>query len=455
MAKINYNESAKQIVDLVGGKDNIAGLTHCITRIRFTLKDESIAKTEEINAVQGVMKVIQAGGQYQVVIGPAVEKMYDEVVLFVGKDVADTPSKEESKKLTDKLMKLISGIMMPVMPGLIGCGLVMCLYNVLSLFGLVSQTEGIGFLLYAMGQAALYFFPIIVGGSAARYFGISSYLGNAIGACMIYPTITTAAGAGESITLFGMLPFAFKDYTSTVFPVIVAVWFASVVNKFLKKYIPEMFQFSLVPMITVLVSVPVALVAIGPVVNTVSSALSGVVLSVYNLSPVVCGAILGATWLLFVVPWGVHWGFIAIFMNNLFTLGYEPIMGLLCGICTISGVLFAYGLKVKDPEERSLAFSTAITNIFGISEPGLYGIILQHKELIITSMIGGAVGGIIPAVCKTAVYSFGGASGIFGLPMYIDPTGLTHSFLGAVLANVIGFAVCFVATYLWKIDTDK
>ncbi|MCF0105325.1 MAG: PTS transporter subunit EIIC [Holdemanella sp.] len=455
MANVNFKESAKLIVEYVGGKENVAGLTHCITRLRFTLKDESKANTEKINEIPGVMKVIQAGGQYQVVIGPAVEKMYDEVVPLVGSEALNTNQEQKSKKITDKIMKLISGIMMPVMPGLIGCGLVLCLYNVLSLFGVVNNTEGFGFILYAMGQAALYFFPIIVGGSAAKYFGISPYLGNAIGAGMIYPTLTTAAAAGESITLFGVLPYAFKDYTSTVFPVIVAVWFASILYKFFKKIIPDMFQFTLVPMLTLLITVPVSLVVIGPVVNWVSMILSSGVLYVYNLSPVICGAILGATWLLFIVPLGLHWGFIAIFMNNFFTLGYEPIMGLLCGICTISGTLFAYGLKSKDPETRSLAFSTGITNIFGISEPGLYGIILQHKFTIITSMIGGTISGIIPAICKTAVYSFGGASGIFGLPMYVDPSGASSSFMGAVLANVVGFAVCFALTFFWKFDTDK
>lgn len=460
MASVDFRTSASQLVELIGGKANISKVAHCITRVRFTLNDPSIASAN-MNAVKqipGVLQVVEAGGQYQVVIGPQVERMYDAVIALTGdngsEETKDTESSSKTKPV-DFVMKLVSGIMMPMMPALIGCGIISALYNVLSMLNLVTADSGIGCILYAIGQACMYFFPVLVGGSAAKFFGLDVYLGNVVGAAMMYPTLVAAAGAGEITSIFGIIPLTFKDYTSTVFPAIATVWFASVVYKLIKKVMPDILRFTLIPPLTLLITVPVSLLVIGPVVNVASGAISTGMLAIYNLSPILCGIILGGTWVLFIVPLGLHWGFLAIFMNNIITLGYEPIMGLMAGIMGYSGTLLAIAFKSKNPENRSAAIGCAVSNAFGISEPGLYGFILQHKQTIIASSLGGAIAGIIPAVCHSAIYVMGSSAGIFALPAYINPNGDMTSLIGAVLCNVVAFVLCFAFTYIAKFDPDN
>lgn len=459
MADINFKQSAEQIVELIGGKGNILQMSHCVTRLRFSLKNNELAEANKdaLKNVKGVLQIIEAGGQFQVVIGPKVGEMFaavQEITGQTGETFSTDTGKSEKAKPTDIIMKLVSGIMMPVVGPLAGCGLVACLVTLLQITNLIDADGGTYQVLYGIGQACLYFFPILVGCSTAKYFGMDTYLGGVIGAAMIYPDFVSAAGEGATTTFLGVIPLTFTNYTSTVFPAIVAVWFGSVLNKFFKKHIPSMIRFAVVPFLTIVITVPVSLLVIGPVINAVSSVLSQITLMIYNFSPLLCGIILGGSWLLFIVPLGLHWGFMAIFMNNLATLGYEPLMGLLCGILSLSGTLLAVGLKSKNSETRSIAFSAAITNFFGVSEPGLYGIVLQHKETIITSFIGGAVAGILPAVFHTYLYAMG-AAGIFAMPGYINPDGSMESLIGAVLCNVVGFVLCFLLTWFWKFDPDK
>lgn len=459
MKEVNFKQSASEIMKLIGGKENVSVASHCITRLRFTLKDLTIAENnkEAIKKIPGVLQVIEAGGQFQVVIGTTVEKMYSEVAALLETGEGEIPEVNETKqqkKTTDTIMKLVSGIMMPVMPALIGCSMITCLLTILLATGLVDMESGTFTLFYGIGQTILYFFPVIIGGSAAKFFGISPYLGNAIGACMIYPSFVANAGEGLSTTIFGFIPLTYKDYSSTVFPAIAAVWFASIIFKFLKKHIPDILSFVVIPFLTILISVPVSILVIGPVVNGLSALISQGSLVIYNFSPMLCSIILGATWLLFIVPLGLHWGFIAIFLNNLTTLGYEPIMGLMAAILSLSGTLTAIGIRSKNKETKSLAFSCAITNMLGVSEPGLYGIVLQHKETILTTMIGGAITGIIPALFHCTIYTYG-MSGIFAMPCYISPDGDISGMIGAIIANIVGFVLCFALTMFWKFDPDK
>ena len=454
MANVDYEKSAAQIVELVGGKENVNNLTHCITRVRFTLKDTSIAEKnmEAVKSVPGVMSVLIAGGQYQVVIGPAVEKMYDPITKIVGMDggeVAPNDGETEKKGLADMIMKFISGIMMPVMPCLVGCGLVNAFYVILNLLGLVSADTGIGMVLSGIGNTCFYFFPVIVAASAAKHFGLNIYLGATVGAALIHPTFTAAADAGVSTSLFGLIPFTFQNYSSTVFPAIAAVYFASVVYKFVKKIIPDVLSFAFVPFVTLLITLPVTLVVIGPVVNVLGDLVSKVVLAIYDFSPALCGFVLGATWLFIIVPLGLHWGFIGIFINNYIVLGYEPIMGLLAGILGLSGTLLAIAFMSKDADVKSGAISCAISNALGISEPGLYGYVLTDKKILAASMLGCAIGGIIPGIMHTYVYA-DGMSGIFALPTYINPDGSMSSLMGAILCNVVSFGLCFLFTCIVK-----
>jgi len=462
MAKVDYAASAAQIVELVGGKDNISKVTHCITRVRFTLKDNAFAheNVDAVSSVPGVIQVIEQGGQYQVVIGTTVEQMYDEVVAITGNaggevDVDDTPASDERLNPFQMLIKVISGIMVPCLGALTGCGIIASLSTLLLVLGIAPDGSDTHVFLYNIGQTCMFFFPVIIGFSAAKYFGMEQFLGAVIGGALMYPVVNNAELAGVTARVFGIIPVTYQAYASTVFPAMAAVAFASVVYKFLKKSIPAMVSFFLVPTLTLLVTLPVAFAVIAPVMNLLSSLLTTAIMAIYSFSPVIAGLVINALWLPIIVPMGIHQALAIAFFTELFTTGQSPALGLLCGILSVSGVLMAVWAKSKDPDTKQLALSTAITNAMGISEPGLYGVIMQHAETLLALSIGAGITGIIPALFHTTVYSMG-ASGLFGLPMYMNPDGTMTSFLGAVVTNIAAFVICFAIAYFWPgFDPDK
>lgn len=461
MAKVDYAASAAQIVELVGGAGNISKVTHCITRVRFALKDPSIThdNTEAVSAVPGVIQVVEAGGQYQVVIGTTVAQMYDEVVAITGNaggevsaNAEDAP--QEQLSLPDRFIKMISGIMVPILGSLTACGIVASLSMVLVILGVSTESDTFTFF-YGLGQTCVFFFPVLVGVSTAKYFGMDSYLGGVIGAAMCYPVINNPELAGTTGSLFGVLPIPYMAYTSSVFPALAAVAFASLLYKFFKKHVPAVLSFFMVPTLTLLVTVPLSLAIIGPVVSFLSGIVSSGIMTLYSLSPILTGIVINAIWLPVVVPLGLHQALALVLISDLITTGSSSLLGLLCGITSATGVLMAVWAKTKDANTKQLAASTALTNLFGISEPGLYGVIMQHKETMLALGPGGAICGIIPALFGTTVYSLG-ASGILGLPMYLSPDGSMTSFIGAVVTQLSAMVVCFLITYFWSgFDPDK
>lgn len=461
--KVDYPASAAQIVELVGGKENISKVAHCVTRVRFQLKDADIARanTEAIQEVPGVIQVVDAGGQFQVVIGTTVVKMYDEVVAITGNAGGEVPADDDQPEVAEKLnpfqklIKVISGIMLPNLGALTGCGIIASLSTLFMVLGIAPEGSDTYTFLYNVGQSCLYFFPVIIGSSAAKYFGMDRSIGAIIGAALMYPVVTNPDIAGTTAHVFGILPVTYQAYSATVFPAMAAVAFGALVNKWLKKVIPDMVSFFLVPALTLLITLPVSFAAIAPVMTVLSNLLTSAIMAVYNLSPIVAGIVLNALWLPVIVPMGLHQALAMAFFTELFTVGYSSSLGLLCGICSVSGVLMAVWAKSKDPNTKQLAASTALTNLFGISEPGLYGIIMQHTETLLALSIGAGITGFLPAVFGTAVYSMG-ASGLFGFPMYLNPDGSLNSIIGYVVTNVAAFVACFAITFFWPgFNPDK
>lgn len=445
---------AAEILEMVGGAENITFVAHCMTRLRFNLKDESIVDDAKVKAIDGVIDIRHSAGQYQVIVGPKVDKVYEIVAKETGIDTGKSAADEgETKGFLGKLMKLISGIMMPVLPALIACGMINAVLSILTTAGVVSAESGIYTMLYGMGNACMYFLPVLVGSSAAKFFGIDQYIGAVLGAILIYPTFVAAAGAGDALDLFGV-KFTMVSYASTVFPAIVAAWFASVLYKWLRAVLPDALAFALVPFLTVAIAAPISLLVVGPVIQQASSLLATAVLAVYQLSPVLCGVILGPIFGLVMIPLGLHWALIVISINNIMTVGSDPILGLLCGSMGVVGACLAFALRSKDPGEKSLGFSCAITSLCGITEPALYGIVLEHKKIIIASMISGAIGAVIPAIFNTRTFVMT-SSGIFSFPGYMNPSGDMSSLIGAILCNVVGFILTFVLVYImYRPDAD-
>lgn len=445
---------AAEILEIVGGAENITFVAHCMTRLRFNLKDESIVDDAKVKAIDGVIDIRHSAGQYQVIVGPKVDKVYEIVAKETGIDTGKSAADEgETKGFLGKLMKLISGIMMPVLPALIACGMINAVLSILTTAGVVSAESGIYTMLYGMGNACMYFLPVLVGSSAAKFFGIDQYIGAVLGAILIYPTFVAAAGAGDALDLFGV-KFTMVSYASTVFPAIVAAWFASVLYKWLRAVLPDALAFALVPFLTVAIAAPISLLVVGPVIQRASSLLATAVLAVYQLSPVLCGVILGPIFGLVMIPLGLHWALIVISINNIMTVGSDPILGLLCGSMGVVGACLAFALRSKDPGEKSLGFSCAITSLCGITEPALYGIVLEHKKIIIASMISGAISAVIPAIFNTRTFVMT-SSGIFSFPGYMNPSGDMSSLIGAILCNVVGFILTFVLVYImYRPDAD-
>lgn len=445
---------AAEILEMVGGAENITFVAHCMTRLRFNLKDESIVDDAKVKAIDGVIDIRHSAGQYQVIVGPKVDKVYEIVAKETGIDTGKSAADEgETKGFLGKPMKLISGIMMPVLPALIACGMINAVLSILTTAGVVSAESGIYTMLYGMGNACMYFLPVLVGSSAAKFFGIDQYIGAVLGAILIYPTFVAAAGAGDALDLFGV-KFTMVSYASTVFPAIVAAWFASVLYKWLRAVLPDALAFALVPFLTVAIAAPISLLVVGPVIQQASSLLATAVLAVYQLSPVLCGVILGPIFGLVMIPLGLHWALIVISINNIMTVGSDPILGLLCGSMGVVGACLAFALRSKDPGEKSLGFSCAITSLCGITEPALYGIVLEHKKIIIASMISGAISAVIPAIFNTRTFVMT-SSGIFSFPGYMNPSGDMSSLIGAILCNVVGFILTFVLVYImYRPDAD-
>lgn len=445
---------AAEILEMVGGAENITFVAHCMTRLRFNLKDESIVDDAKVKAIDGVIDIRHSAGQYQVIVGPKVDKVYEIIAKETGIDTGKSAADEgETKGFLGKLMKLISGIMMPVLPALIACGMINAVLSILTTAGVVSAESGIYTMLYGMGNACMYFLPVLVGSSAAKFFGIDQYIGAVLGAILIYPTFVAAAGAGDALDLFGV-KFTMVSYASTVFPAIVAAWFASVLYKWLRAVLPDALAFALVPFLTVAIAAPISLLVVGPVIQQASSLLATAVLAVYQLSPVLCGVILGPIFGLVMIPLGLHWALIVISINNIMTVGSDPILGLLCGSMGVVGACLAFALRSKDPGEKSLGFSCAITSLCGITEPALYGIVLEHKKIIIASMISGAISAVIPAIFNTRTFVMT-SSGIFSFPGYMNPSGDMSSLIGAILCNVVGFILAFVLVYImYRPDAD-
>lgn len=468
---MKYEQLAKSILENIGGKENVISLTHCVTRLRFKLKDEKKANTNVLKNMDGVVTVIQSGGQYQVVIGNHVPDVYAAVMEVGGLgSVNQEDSKEESKKgIFNKFVDIISGVFTPVLSVLAATGMIKGLNGMLVAFGIVTKGTGTYEILNAVGDCFFYFFPIFLGLTAARKFKMNEFVGMAIGASLLYPTLSTLTKAEPIMTLFQgsfiespvfieflKVPVILMNYSSSVIPVIFAVYFASKLEKQLKEIIPSIVRNFLTPFCTLLIIVPLTFIIIGPIATWLGDLVGVVTLSIYNLSPILAGLVIGGCWQVFVM-FGLHWGLIPIGINNLVTLGYNnfTVLGLATPFAT-AGVVLAIFIKTKDKKLKEIAAPACISSLFGVSEPSLYGVTLPRKKPFFITLIVSAIGGAIMGFCGTAQYINGGM-GIFGIPNQLHPTdGMNRGFYGFVIAMIVSFVLGLILTLMiFKDDGDE
>lgn len=463
-----YENLAKEILENVGGKENINSLTHCVTRLRFRLKDESKANDEALKNNPGVVTVMKSAGQYQVVIGNHVPLVYADVCELAGISNGTQQVEEEAPQgLFNKLIDIISGCFQPILGPLCAAGIIKGL-NALLVFILGSSFSNSGtyMILNVIGDSIFNFLPIILGYTAAKKFNVNVIVGMIIGATLCYPTIQTdtLSAAGKAIgtlpfigayyTKFIGIPFVSGNYTSTVVPVICIVALAAQIQKIAKKFVPEMLQNFFVPFFVLIISLPIGLLVIGPVVSLLTTVLSNMFAGLYAFSPIVTAFVIGALWQCLVI-FGLHWALVPMAMVNIGNLGYDTILpGMLGTTFAATGVLAAMYLKLKDENKKALAIPGVISAFCGVTEPAIYGFLLPEKTPFVFSCIGGAVGGAIMGTVAVKQYVIGGL-GIFSVVNYISPKGNATGMIVSLIAGAVSLVVGFVLTMIFYKTNDQ
>ena len=463
-----YENLAKEILENVGGKENINSLTHCVTRLRFRLKDESKANDEALKNNPGVVTVMKSAGQYQVVIGNHVPLVYADVCELAGISNGTQQVEEEAPQgLFNKLIDIISGCFQPILGPLCAAGIIKGL-NALLVFILGSSFNNSGtyMILNAIGDSIFNFLPIILGYTAAKKFNVNVIVGMIIGATLCYPTIQTdtLSAAGKAIgtlpfigsyyTKFIGIPFVSGNYTSTVVPVICIVALAAQIQKIAKKFVPEMLQNFFVPFFVLIISLPIGLLVIGPVVSLLTTVLSNMFAGLYAFSPIVTAFVIGALWQCLVI-FGLHWALVPMAMVNIGNLGYDTILpGMLGTTFAATGVLAAMYLKLKDENKKALAIPGVISAFCGVTEPAIYGFLLPEKTPFVFSCIGGAVGGAIMGTVAVKQYVIGGL-GIFSVVNFISPKGNATGMIISLISGAVSLVVGFVLTMIFYKTNDQ
>ena len=454
-----YEELAKKIVKEVGGKENVNSLTNCITRLRFKLKDESKANTETLKNMDGVVTVMQAGGQYQVVIGnhvPDVRKDVDAVLGVLEPVTNDGPK----GNLFDRFVDMISGIFQPILPTLAAAGMLKGMAAILSFAMGPSFAAGSTYAVFnAMGDGLFLFMPIFLGFTAMKKFGGTPFLGMMIASALVYKGFIDGSATAQLAETGGMhffgIPFSIPvaGYGSTVMPIIGSTAFAALVEKMLRKVIPDVVKLFLVPFFTTLIVVPLTFLAIGPVMNLAADLLGNSLLAVQNFNPIIFGAIIGFGWQILVM-FGMHWALIPFVIIAL--ASGQP-TSLLVGSGSVSfaqtGAVLAVLLKTKNMKLKELSIPAFISGIFGVTEPAIYGITLPKKKPFWASCIVGAITGAIAMGLGTEVYTNGGL-GVFRYTTLIAPDGSMKFVIYAIILDVAALIAGFGLAYVLGFDDD-
>lgn len=469
MAKKDYDALAKFVLDHVGGTENVVSLRHCVTRLRFKLKDESRADTAALKNHEWIIDVIQKGGQYQVVIGNDVEDAFDAVMKlgkFAGSasDVSDV-NDNEGKSAFDRIVDMISAILTPTIPLLAGCGIIKGLLAFCTAMKWLDSTSGFVQILSAAGDSLFYFFPIFLGYTSAEKFGMNKLLGMAIGATLVHPTIVGLKAAEPLFTLFEGTPIATNvtttflgipvlmvSYTSSVMPIIAATFFGARVEKFFKKIVPDVVKMFVVPAATLSITVVLTLLLVGPVVTWISQLIAAGITAVQQFSPVLTGVLVGGLWQVLVV-FGLHHAFTPIALNSLMVQGYENLTCYMAAVpFTTMAVVLAVYLRTKDKKLKSVALPAVISSFFGVSEPSIYGVTLPLKRPFAFTLVSSAVGGAILGFFGCMRYTQGGL-GFFNIPAFINPASpeLDMTFYGVFVALGVAMAMGFLLTFFFGV----
>lgn len=462
-----YEELSKTIIENIGGKDNINSLTHCVTRLRFKLKDEGKANTDVLKNTDGVVTVMQSGGQYQVVIGNHVSDVYEQVQKDAGISEDSNQEEESPSGVLDRFVDLISGIFMPILGVLAASGMIKGFNAMFVALGVLSNESGTYFLLEATGDALFYFLPVIFGYTASKKLKLAPFVGMTIGGALVYPDLVGILESEplyllfegtviESPVFFEFLgiPVVLMSYGSSVIPIILAVFAAAKIQKALRSIIPDVVRTFLVPFFTLLIAVPLTFIVIGPVATWSANLIGEGIYIAYDFNPTIAGVLIGGLWQILVI-FGLHMGIVSLSINNLAVLGVDRLMvANNPASFAQTGAVIGVMLRTKDKKLKTLCVPAIISGIFGVTEPAIYGITLPKKKPFIVSVIvSGIAGGAMGALGVTR-YVMGGL-GIFSYPSFLDPAGSGLQLLPAIIGiSFAAMALSAIITYFVGFDED-
>lgn len=444
-----YKELASKIVKNVGGNDNIISLTHCITRLRFQLKDESKANTDVLKEMDGVITVIKTSGQYQVVIGNHVPDVFKDVCEVANiKESSSSSSPKKKRKFSEIVLDMISGIFMPSIGILCASGILKGLNIILDMVGIISPSSGIGQILAAAADAMFWFFPIILGFNAFKKLGGNQFLGMTLGAALVYPAIQNI-----DLNVFGFTVNA--TYTSTMLPIVILAFIVVPVEKWLLKVIPDVIKTFIVPAILLMVFVPIGFCVIGPIANMIGSGINSLIQTVYGFSPVIAGMLFGFLWQILVLM-GCHMLVIVPMMVGLLAGEPQALMTVTCLPSFVqTGAVLAIWLKTSNKKLKEIALPAWISGIFGVTEPAIYGVTLQNGKQFILTCIGSGIIGGISGFLDLKLYTMGGL-GVFSIPSMINPLNVTTSLITVIIVCILALVIGFVIAYMtFKDKTTK
>ncbi|HCD07745.1 MAG TPA: PTS beta-glucoside transporter subunit IIABC [Lactobacillus sp.] len=468
-----YADLAADIVENVGGTGNINSVIHCITRLRFYLKDDAKANDDKIENMKGVITVAKAGGQYQVIIGQAVTDVYDAVINQIGTEYTDAEATAEAVEETTKaaskenlglgskikqgasnFIGVLTASMIPIIGILAGSGILKGILAALTGFKILSVTSGTYVILNAVGDATFYFLPIVLGFTAAKKLGSDPIVLAIVGGILIYPQIVTLASkAGTASTNFLGIPTTLVLYTSSVFPIIVAAWLGKYVEQFLKKIIPTYIRSVFVPILEALILSLIIIIGVGPIITVLSKGLSNGLVAIYNFSPTLCGFVIGGVYQTMVI-FGLHWGLIPIVINDIATNGHSYINSILSiTMVAQGGAVLAVFLKTKNKHLKEMSLAAAVSAFCGVTEPALYGVNLKYKRVFVVASIASAIGGALTGFLRVDNYALSGA--LIGFPAFITPgVGIGSNFYGYLISHYATLVIAVGMVYLFGF-TDK
>ncbi|CAI8867950.1 beta-glucoside-specific PTS transporter subunit IIABC [Kosakonia quasisacchari] len=437
---MNYQDTAQQIINKIGGKGNILSLFHCITRLRFLLKDNDKADRAALEALDGVIGVNISGDQYQLIIGNDVAPLCDALLAKLpGVSATSAAQPGKRRNPVSVVLEGLSSIFSPIIPAIAGAGIlkgVLALMVAMHWLETSNQTYQI---LLAISDGVFYFMPLALAFSAASKFSANPYVAVALAAALFHPAIQTLFKSGAPVN-FMSLPVPTVNYASTVIPILLAVWLLSRVEKLIDRVMPGVLKTMFVPLLSLVIVTPITLIAIGPLGIFAGNALSSGIIWLVENAGVVAGVVVGGTLSMIIIT-GMHYVLVPIMINNISTMGFDPFK-ILFYVANLgqAGAAFGVFLRARDKKLKSLALTTSFSAAMGITEPAMYGINIRYKRPFAAALIGGACGGGFAMAMGVKTYAFA-LSGLPGLPALVGPT-----FMWALVSIAISFVCAAVVT---------